>query len=51
LEHYPVIITGAGPAGLTAAYKLVKQGIAPLVLEKGDKVGGIARTETYNGNL
>jgi len=49
LEHYPVIITGAGPAGLTAAYKLVKQGIAPLVLEKGDKVGGIARTETYKG--
>ena len=49
MEHYPVIITGAGPAGLTAAYKLVKQGIAPLVLEKGDKVGGIARTETYKG--
>jgi protoporphyrinogen oxidase len=49
LEHYPVIITGAGPAGLTAAYELVKQGIAPLVLEKGDKVGGIARTETYKG--
>lgn len=49
MEHYPVIITGAGPAGLTAAYELVKQGIAPLVLEKGDKVGGIARTETYKG--
>jgi protoporphyrinogen oxidase len=49
LEHYPVIITGAGPAGLTAAYELVKQGITPLVLEKGDKVGGIARTETYKG--
>jgi protoporphyrinogen oxidase len=49
LAHYPVIITGAGPAGLTAAYELVKRGIAPLVLEKGDKVGGIARTETYKG--
>jgi len=49
LEHHPVIIIGAGPAGLTAAYELVKQGIHPKVLEKGDKVGGIARTETYKG--
>jgi protoporphyrinogen oxidase len=49
VKHYPVAIVGAGPAGLTAAYELVKQGIAPVVLEKGDKVGGIARTETYKG--
>ncbi|NEP29090.1 FAD-dependent monooxygenase, partial [Moorena sp. SIO3I6] len=32
MEHYPVVITGAGPAGLTAAYDLVKQGIKPIVL-------------------
>jgi protoporphyrinogen oxidase len=49
LEHHPVIIIGAGPAGLTAAYQLVQQGIHPKVVEKGDKVGGIARTETYKG--
>jgi protoporphyrinogen oxidase len=49
VKHYPVAIVGAGPAGLTAAYELVKQGIIPVVLEKGDKVGGIARTETYKG--
>ncbi|MEG3957048.1 NAD(P)/FAD-dependent oxidoreductase [Microcoleus sp. herbarium2] len=49
MKHYPVAIVGAGPAGLTAAYELVKQGIVPVVLEKGDKVGGIARTETYKG--
>lgn len=49
MKHYPVAIVGAGPAGLTAAYELVKQGIAPVVLEKGDKVGGLARTETYKG--
>lgn len=47
--HHPVVIIGAGPAGLTAAYELVKQGIKPIVLEKGDKVGGISRTETYKG--
>ncbi|MBW4681917.1 MAG: NAD(P)/FAD-dependent oxidoreductase [Microcoleus vaginatus WJT46-NPBG5] len=49
MEQHPVVIIGAGPAGLTAAYELVKQGIKPIVLEKGDKVGGIARTETYKG--
>lgn len=43
----PVVILGAGPAGLTAAYELIKQGVQPIVLEKFDKVGGIARTETY----
>jgi protoporphyrinogen oxidase len=49
VKHYPVAIVGAGPAGLTAAYELVKEGVAPVVLEKGDKVGGLARTETYKG--
>lgn len=43
----PVVIIGAGPAGLVAAHELVKRGIRPLVLEKADKVGGLARTETY----
>ena len=49
VERYPAIIIGAGPAGLTAAYELVKQNIQPIVLEKADKVGGISRTETYKG--
>ncbi|NJL09591.1 MAG: NAD(P)/FAD-dependent oxidoreductase [Calothrix sp. SM1_7_51] len=40
---------GAGPAGLTAAYELAKKNIKLIVLEKGDKVGGISRTETYKG--
>jgi protoporphyrinogen oxidase len=44
-----VVIIGAGPAGLTAAYELVKKGIKPVVVEKNDKVGGIARTEVYKG--
>jgi protoporphyrinogen oxidase len=44
-----VIIIGAGPAGLTAAYELAKLNLDPIVLEKGDKVGGLARTENYRG--
>ena len=43
------VVVGAGPAGLSAAYWLAKNGSQPLVLEKADKVGGIARTETYKG--
>lgn len=48
-EKHSVVIVGAGPAGLTAAYELNKQGIQTVVLEKADKVGGISRTETYKG--
>jgi protoporphyrinogen oxidase len=43
------IIVGAGPAGLAAANELIENGIQPIVLEKADKVGGLARTETYQG--
>jgi protoporphyrinogen oxidase len=49
MENYPVVIIGAGPAGLTAAYELTKYQIQPIVLEQSDKVGGISRTETYKG--
>ncbi|HSP87126.1 MAG TPA: NAD(P)/FAD-dependent oxidoreductase [Ignavibacteriaceae bacterium] len=44
-----VVIIGAGPAGLTAAYELIKQGIKPVVVDKDNKVGGLARTEKYKG--
>jgi len=44
-----VCVIGAGPAGLTTAYELVQHGIRPTILEKEDKVGGIARTEEYKG--
>src|SRR5258706_12886213 len=45
-----VVIIGAGPAGLTAAYELTKHGVPATVLESSpDRVGGIARTERYKG--
>jgi protoporphyrinogen oxidase len=45
------IIIGAGPAGLTAAYELLTRSkIIPIILEKGDFIGGIARTIQYKGN-
>ena len=44
-----VVVIGAGPAGLTAAYELTKQGFRPTVLEEADQVGGISRTVNYKG--
>ncbi|MGE5139994.1 MAG: flavin monoamine oxidase family protein, partial [Rudaea sp.] len=35
-----VLIIGAGMAGLTAAYELIKQGHEPLILEARSRVGG-----------
>jgi protoporphyrinogen oxidase len=45
------IIIGAGPAGLTAAYELLKRtDIIPIILEKSGEIGGISRTINYKGN-
>ena len=45
-----VMVVGAGPAGLTAAYVLAKEGHSRItVLEADDTVGGIARTAQYKG--
>ncbi len=45
-----VVIVGAGPAGLTAAYLLAKENIPVTVIEADPiYVGGIARTATYKG--
>ena len=47
-EHHVVII-GAGPAGLTAAYMLGKDDIQATVLEADNVVGGISRTVERDG--
>ncbi|HEX2274858.1 MAG TPA: NAD(P)/FAD-dependent oxidoreductase [Acidimicrobiales bacterium] len=50
-ERMPnVVIIGAGPAGLTAAYYLVtRHGITSTILESDSVVGGISRTVERDG--
>ena len=47
-----VIIIGAGPAGLTAAYQLLKSNnnFDVTILEATKEIGGISKTVTYKGN-
>ena len=44
-----IVIIGGGPAGLTTAYLLSKQGYAVTVLEGTGMVGGISQTARYKG--
>ncbi len=46
-----VVIIGGGPAGLTAAYALMKAGVSSEVLEQDHQVGGHARTVRHDGYL
>jgi protoporphyrinogen oxidase len=44
-----VVVVGAGPAGLTAAYTLAKHGLPAEVFEADEVVGGISRTVNRDG--
>lgn len=49
-----IVIIGGGPAGLTAAYELLKNNVSEqfdvTVLEASGEFGGISRTVRHNGN-
>ena len=50
-DQNTVVIIGAGPAGLTAAYELATRSNKHIVvLEADSQVGGISKTVDYNGN-
>src|SRR5690554_3812015 len=46
-----IAIVGGGIAGLSAAYRLEREGYQPVVLEASGKVGGVMRSERINGYL
>lgn len=47
-----ILIIGAGPAGLTAAYELLKNNKTRqvIIVEQSDQIGGISKTASYKGN-
>ncbi len=47
-----VVIIGAGPAGITAGYELLKQSgdYEVVILEETQEIGGISRTVRFEGN-
>jgi len=45
----PVVVIGAGPAGLTAALELAELGVPVQVVEANKRVGGLAQTVEYKG--
>lgn len=53
-DKQSVVIIGGGPAGLTAAWELIKDGGADrydvTILEETHEFGGISRTVKHNGN-
>jgi protoporphyrinogen oxidase len=45
------IIIGAGPAGLTCAYELLKKSdVKPIIYEESNEIGGISKTVKYKNN-
>ena len=51
MQQKTAIIIGAGPAGLTAAYTLLKEtDLHPIILEESEFIGGISRTAVYRNN-
>ncbi|MGB7135251.1 MAG: NAD(P)/FAD-dependent oxidoreductase, partial [Acidobacteriaceae bacterium] len=51
MEPKTAVIIGAGPAGLTAALELLRRSnVRPIVLEGGERIGGISCTIRHNGN-
>ena len=51
-KEYQFCILGAGPAGLGTAWELAKRGERDvIVIDRNKQVGGLARTEDFDGNL
>jgi|GEM_PF-385784 len=49
MSDCPIVVLGAGPAGMSSAWQLAKTGRRVVVLEKAGQVGGIGATTWLNG--
>lgn len=48
-KEYETIVVGGGMAGLTSAAYLCRNGLSTLLVEKGDKTGGLVNTFWHQG--
>ncbi len=44
-------IVGAGPSGLTVAYELLKAGKTVSLIERDERIGGLAKSYNYSGQI
>jgi oxygen-dependent protoporphyrinogen oxidase len=49
ISHADVVVVGGGIAGLSAAYALQRGGLDVRLLEASDRIGGVIRTERFDG--
>lgn len=49
VDKPPVVVVGAGPAGLAAAYRLHRAGVNAIVIDQGSEVGGKIKTRHIEG--
>ncbi len=48
-DDAPVVVLGAGPAGLAAAWELVDRGVPVVIVERNGSVGGLCATAEHGG--
>jgi protoporphyrinogen oxidase len=51
ISHWDYCIVGAGPSGLTLAYKLLQSGFKVLLIERDSRIGGLAKSHDYDGQV
>lgn len=49
VDEPAIVVVGAGPAGLGTALELARSCLKPIVIDRNDIVGGLARTIVRNG--
>jgi len=49
--RYDYCVVGAGPSGLTIAYNLLKAKKSVVLIERDNRVGGLAKSHNFAGNI